>query len=366
MTIDLEAGGALATAGLAAKALDGHAQATTTHAGTCSNCAAQLVGPYCHACGQTGHVHRSIWHMLEEGLHGLLHFDSKTWRTLPLLVARPGLLTRRYIDGQRVRYVPPLGLFLFTIFMMFFVLSFTNSSGKSAPSGRTEARAELVKELENAKAEVVKATQQLAAAKDTDEHADAKEDLAEAQADERAAAALVSVFDKTAAAAKNPASTTVTADELKAMSRLNFNADGLKSKGVFKELANNPELMLYKFKNTAYKFSFMLIPLTLPFLWLMFFWKRDVTTYDHMVFSMYSLSFMSLLFITVVLLGMTDFTSGIVGYLLWLPPVHMFLQLKETYRLTFFSAFWRTIALLMSAGTAFVLFIVMIALISAM
>ena len=372
MTVDLEAGGALATAGLAAKAIDGHAEAGHGHASTCANCKAPLLGAYCHACGQVGHVHRSIGHMLEEGLHGVLHFDSKMWRTLPLLLARPGLLTRRYIDGQRVRYVAPLALFLFTIFLMFFVLSYVggpNTAGQATPAERGQARAELVKEVEQAQADVERANRQLAAAKDEDERVSAAEELEEAQADQRTAESVLSIFDKTTAAVKDPTKTTVvTADELKAMSGLDLDAldVNVKSTGVLKALAENPELMLYKFKNTAYKFSFMLIPISLPFLWLMFFWKRDVTTYDHMVFSMYSLSFMSVWFVALVLLGTSSLTSRLIPYLLWLPPLHMFLQLKETYRLKFFSAFWRTFALLASAGTVFILFIVMVGALVAM
>lgn len=373
MSVDLEAGGALATAGLAAKAIDGHAEAGKEHATTCANCKAQLAGAYCHACGQVGHVHRSIGHMLEEGLHGVLHFDSKMWRTLPLLVARPGLLTRRYIDGQRVRFVAPLALFLFTIFLMFFVLSYVGGTSKTVsqatPAEREQARVELVEELDQAKEDVERAKREVAEVKDAGDRVAANADLEEAQADQRAAEAVLSIFDKTTDAVNNPSQTTVvTADELKAMSRLDLGAleTDVKSTGAFKHLAENPELMLYKFKNTAYKFSFMLIPISLPFLWLMFFWKRDVTTYDHMVFSMYSLSFMSIWFIVLVLLGQSSFTTRAIPYLLWLPPLHMFLQLKETYRLKSFSAFWRTIALLISAGTVFILFIAMVGAIIAM
>ena len=70
-----------------------HASAATR----CLNCGAFLTGTYCNRCGQKAHLHRTIsdfWHDL---LHGVLHFDGKLWRTLPLLVWRPGELTRRYI-----------------------------------------------------------------------------------------------------------------------------------------------------------------------------------------------------------------------------------------------------------------------------
>jgi hypothetical protein len=245
---------------------------------------------------------------------------------------------------------------------MFFVLSYVGAGPKTVsqatPAQREQARVELVQEVDQAKADVERANRQIAESKDAEERVAATAELEEAQAELRAAEAVLSVFDKTTDAVNDPGKTTVvTADELKAMSRLDLDAleSEVKSTGVFKHLAENPELMLYKFKNTAYKFSFMLIPISLPFLWLMFFWKRDVTTYDHMVFSMYSLSFMSIWF-----------TTRAIPYLLWLPPLHMFLQLKETYRLKFFSAFWRTIALLISSSTVFVLFIVMVGAIIAM
>lgn len=128
----LEAAGALATAGLAAAAVEvrnGGAPADpqlaphdAAHA-ACRNCGAALTDAYCSACGQSAHVHRSLLRLGEDMLHSVFHFDAKGWRTLPLLVWRPGLLTRRYVDGQRVRYVSPLALFLFTIFLMFFAAS---------------------------------------------------------------------------------------------------------------------------------------------------------------------------------------------------------------------------------------------------
>jgi hypothetical protein len=51
----------------------------------------------------------------------VFHFEGKIFRTLPMLVFRPGALTRRYIAGERARFVSPLALFLFTVFAMFAV-----------------------------------------------------------------------------------------------------------------------------------------------------------------------------------------------------------------------------------------------------
>ena len=76
-----------------------------THESKCLNCGAELAGPFCHECGQHAHVHRTLSSFFHDFLHGVLHFEGKIWRTLPMLVWRPGELTRRYIDGQRARFV---------------------------------------------------------------------------------------------------------------------------------------------------------------------------------------------------------------------------------------------------------------------
>ena len=124
----VEAAGGLITGGLIAKLLsrrnDRQAESAELHAGVCSDCGAAVTGKYCSECGQPTHVHRSLLHLCEEVLHGVMHFDARIWRTLPLLLLNPGRLTREWIEGRRTRYVSPLALFLFTVFLMFFILSF--------------------------------------------------------------------------------------------------------------------------------------------------------------------------------------------------------------------------------------------------
>ena len=60
---------------------DGH-----THETKCLNCGAELTGEFCHACGQHAHVHRTLTAFFHDFLHGVLHFEGKIWRTLPLLM----------------------------------------------------------------------------------------------------------------------------------------------------------------------------------------------------------------------------------------------------------------------------------------
>ncbi|MFI5034510.1 MAG: hypothetical protein ACHQPH_27815, partial [Reyranellales bacterium] len=108
----------------------------------------------------------------------------------------------------------------------------------------------------------------------------------------------------------------------------------------------NPSLMAYKLQSNSYKFSWLLIPLSVPFVWLLFAWRRKFGPYDHAVFVTYSLGFMTLFYVALVLLGAIGVSTG---WLLLLgtvvPLIHIYKQLKGAYSLGRFSASWRTTAL---------------------
>ena len=124
-------------------------------------------------------------------------------------------------------------------------------------------------------------------------------------------------------------------------------------------------MLAYKLKSSAYKFSFMLVPISLPFLWLLFAFRRDIAVYDHAVFVLYSLSFMSLLSIAFVLLVSTSWGGPLASLLPLVVPVHMAMQLRESNGLGVAATLWRTGALLVFASLASLLFLIFIAYISA-
>ena len=132
---EFEAIGDAVTGGLLARAVEpqaGEAADGHTHEKNCLNCGAPLSGAYCYVCGQKAHVHRSIRGFFHDFVQGLFNFEGKIWRTLPMLAWRPGEMTRRYIAGERARFISPVALYLFTVFVMFAVLNFT---GTFAPGG---------------------------------------------------------------------------------------------------------------------------------------------------------------------------------------------------------------------------------------
>ena len=337
---DLEAIGDAATGAVLARAVEprtGEAADGHTHEKNCLNCGAELTGDYCHACGQRAHVHRTLgafWHDL---LHGVLHFEGKIWRTLPMLVWRPGELTRRYIEGERAKFVSPMALFLFSAFLMFAVASFTGalSSAVHPPSAEDLNRSIAMQERELETAQ-------------RQRDADLRANRSTATAD-----AKISELQQELAITRG-----IQAGNVDRIAKTQINAPEWLSEPIAKA-AKNPDLLFYKLKTNAYKFSWMLIPLSVPFLWLLFPFSRRFRLYDHTVFVTYSLSFMTLLVVTAILIGVAGLPQ-IAGFAMLIPPVHMYRQLKGAYGLTTGSALARTFLLVAFSVVAISLFFLLL------
>ena len=93
----------------------------------CANCHAPLSGPFCAACGQAIDTYRRSLYRLTRGfIADLLNLESRTLRTIGVLLARPGELSRAFHEGRIQRYVPPVRLYFFVSLLFFVALSFTH------------------------------------------------------------------------------------------------------------------------------------------------------------------------------------------------------------------------------------------------
>lgn len=119
-----------------------------THPIHCPNCSTHIVGKFCQGCGQPAHLHvPSAREFLHEFIAHYVALEGKLWKSVALLLFRPGRLTRDYIEGKRVRYVEPLRLYLSfsIIFFAIFKLggvSFGDGVPDTAREQHAEARAE--------------------------------------------------------------------------------------------------------------------------------------------------------------------------------------------------------------------------------
>ena len=121
----------------------------------------------------------------------------------------------------------------------------------------------------------------------------------------------------------------------------------------------NPDAFIAKVQDAASKFSWLLIPLSVPFVWLLFPFNRRYHLYDHTVFITYSLAFMMMIVISAGLLVSAGLTS-IASLLFFLPPIHMYRQLRGAYRLGRISALIHTVLLVTFACVVSVLFLMVV------
>jgi hypothetical protein len=350
-----EAAADVITGGVIARAIEPAAGEGKGHGhGECRNCGATVSGAYCSNCGQTTHLHRSLVSLGHDILHGVFHFEGKVWHTIPELLFHPGRLTRRYIDGERVKFVSPMALYLFIVFLMFAVIPFTGSSLEteltdSDPLGvgeqfkenvegnierlddQIEGSRERLAELEPSSSERKKLEDHIAALVATRE---ANQALIKGDWKEIVKFAQEQQANATAKAETNPpASADVAGKVEETESRL---------KSAVEQASNNPALLAYKLKTTGYKYSWALIPLSVPFMWLLFFWRRDIHAYDHAIFVTYSISFMMLFAVAVTLLYDLGVSAWIWGTAIGIvPPLHLYKQLRGAYGVSRFGAWVR-------------------------
>jgi hypothetical protein len=258
----------------------------------CPNCGTALAGAYCYTCGQKGEeFHRSIWLLTADAFHDVLNFDGRFWKTLPQLIARPGKLTRDYLDGHRASQIPPFRLFLIVLVVVFFAGSLNLQKYPVNYNVRPE---------------------NTFIARDPGDRADFKQAF----------------------------------DALQAKPETRWLADRL-------QIAwKNPDALMRSMESWAHQFAILLLPIAALMLSLLFLFKRGVYVFDHLIFSMHSLSFQGLLLTGVFLGGLAVPWAS---WALMFAPVHLFVHMRETYRISTIGTLIRMFLLFTLSSVAFAL-----------
>lgn len=90
----------------------------------CQNCGYTVDKVYCSECGQQNtETRQSFVNLATHIAEDITHYDGNFWRTIKFLLFRPGKLTIEYLQGHRMRYVPPVKLYIFISFVCFFLMA---------------------------------------------------------------------------------------------------------------------------------------------------------------------------------------------------------------------------------------------------
>ncbi|HYF23133.1 MAG TPA: DUF3667 domain-containing protein [Caulobacteraceae bacterium] len=274
----------------------------------CANCETALQGPYCHACGQVAEdFHKSIWKLFVESIESFFHFDGRLWKTLPDLTLRPGRLTRSYLDGKRASQIPPFRLFLVILLIVFFV-GHQTSSGKvekaQASDGPTSVREQVRRGIETDK-ELTPAEKAEALEAMNSVDRVLKIDPVEGAPDMQASRRLEIGDAKTASAIQH----------------------WMEERA--KAIQEDPERFLLILEIWAHRVAVLALPVSALLLTLLFVFQRRFFVFDHLVFSMHSLSFQLLLLTTILLVS--ALVGPVAWWLLLAMPVHLFAHMRGVY-----------------------------------
>jgi hypothetical protein len=94
------------------------------HDKECQNCGHTVEVEYCSKCGQQNtETRQPFHHLITHTIEDITHYDGNFWKTIKYLLFRPGKLTTEYLLGHRMRYVPPVKLYIFISFVCFFIMA---------------------------------------------------------------------------------------------------------------------------------------------------------------------------------------------------------------------------------------------------
>lgn len=329
----------------------------------CANCQTPLVGPHCHECGQLAEdFHKSIWKLTVEAVESLLHLDGRLFSTLPSLVRRPGQLTRDYLDGKRASQVAPFRMFLVILLIAFFAGHFASQAGKGkhdAEAGQghgseaasTTAHGAGTDDADasggtgETRTNVIRPGSPEALAFEREVRADPT--LSEAEKQTQIAAArgdwaafgrhlADNVSEQTGAAvAKAPEK--ADAQEAEKLSNIEH-----WFKARMEAVREDPARFYLILEIWAHRVAILALPVSALMLTLLFAFNRRYYVFDHVIFSMHSLSFQLLLLIVIMLLGIL---TPWAWWLLVLAPVHLFIHMKGTYQRSTFGTLARMFVL---------------------
>ena len=124
----------------------------------CRNCSSELSDgtKFCPNCGQKRkNIMVSFWALVRDFFGTIFSMDSKVIRTIPVLLFRPGRLTKEYVKGRRIQYLPPVRMYVFFSIVMFLLIPWVYSldqlNGTNIPDSkslRDSIKAEVINDVD--------------------------------------------------------------------------------------------------------------------------------------------------------------------------------------------------------------------------
>lgn len=320
----------------------------------CLNCETELEGRFCHACGQEhADHHRSILHLTWETIESMFHVDGRLWRTIPWLFFKPGRLSKEYFEGKRARHVPPFRTFL--VSLLIFILAAEAVLHKvthDLKEGHGSSDMNInVRAPDGTLTPVLKDGKPVAA---PDAHP-ARPAGRQVQVTTPNGPTIGYMKDgKVVDAEGNVLADGIPTpqsllDEIKREGATGVNPEEFNRKigwfeGQARKVVDSPEYFMMIAFGWGHRLAVLLLPIFAGFLALMYFYRRKIFVYDHLVVSMNYLSFTFLSFAIALIMPGPVKAPALLIATLW-SPVNLFMTLRGAYGSHWLSAVVKTFVL---------------------
>jgi hypothetical protein len=269
----------------------------------CQNCDMRFKGHYCPNCGQQFKEFQKPFKFLIFDLAAnVISFDTRLLRSLRALFTRPGIYALDYVNGHRMRYVPPLRLYVFISFLFFLILSIFVS--------REVVLSEETKDSIQSELQINEITGNVG---------------------------TVNIGEE------------IDAYKIKEILK------------IVKSVLDDPSRYINNFLKFVSWILFLLMPLYAFILWF-FFRKSQPYFYSHLIFAVNQHAF--LFFLSATILGIKlmfpDLSSHPENYAFWLIPAYMLIGKKQLYRKRWLPTFFRMFLAFFLYGMLFTLVLVLL------
>ena len=95
----------------------------------CKNCDTEFTGKYCPECRQSvRELEKPIWSLMRDIISLIGSFDVRLFKTLVAICFKPGEISLDYLEGKRMKYLPPIKFYATVSFIFFLLLGFLTSN----------------------------------------------------------------------------------------------------------------------------------------------------------------------------------------------------------------------------------------------
>lgn len=326
----------------------------------CLNCKTPLdfSEKYCHYCGQLNSTKKiTLSDFIEEFFANFYAYDSKLRNSIISIFTKPGILAKRFNNGERTNFANPFRLFLSVSILLFLSFSLTeinHNENKNDDFSLETKKDSIISETTFLKKTEIKKLKDL--------HTDSiySEKTLEDNCQNSFKLIKYKILSFKNFYNKNPNLTSE-----KALDSLKFKKNRLnkflylKAK-TFKSNEIEEEILDYFYEKLPF-----LIFLSLPFITIIFwlvFYKKDLNYTEHLIFVYSFYTFIFICFILFNIIGIfSEYLSGILIFLCFLVifPYYLYRSLRNFYQFSRWITIFKLLILhpLFAISFLFVMFI---------